>query len=60
MGKKEKNQKKKLEGKYFARVQDRDWYRIAFLLEGEDSNHPACNIFEPRVINLEGVKFPED
>lgn len=49
----------KLDGKYFVRVQDRDWYWRAFLPEGEDRDHPACNIFGPRGIDLKGVKFPK-
>nr|GEW42031.1 gibberellin receptor GID1B-like [Tanacetum cinerariifolium] len=49
----------KLDGKYFVRVQDRDWYWRAFLPEGEDRDHPACNIFGPRGIDIKGVKFPK-
>ncbi|KAJ0453750.1 putative carboxylesterase [Helianthus annuus] len=49
----------KLDGKYFVRVQDRDWYWRAFLPEGEDRDHPACNIFGPRGVDLRGVKFPK-
>ncbi|KAI3805960.1 hypothetical protein L1987_21848 [Smallanthus sonchifolius] len=49
----------KLDGKYFVRVQDRDWYWRAFLPEGEDRDHPACNIFGPRRNDLKGVKFPK-
>ncbi|XP_043709038.1 gibberellin receptor GID1C-like [Telopea speciosissima] len=50
---------KKLDGKYFVAVQDRDWYWRAFLPEGEDRDHPACNPFGPRRISLEGLKFPK-
>ena len=50
---------KKLDGKYFVTVQDRDWYWRAYLPEGEDRDHPACNIFGPRGINFEGLKFPK-
>ncbi|KAI3819292.1 hypothetical protein L1987_13118 [Smallanthus sonchifolius] len=49
----------KLDGKYFVRVQDRDWYWRAFLPEGEDRDHPACNIFGHRGVNLKGVKLPK-
>ncbi|XP_071717099.1 gibberellin receptor GID1B-like [Rutidosis leptorrhynchoides] len=58
-GEERKESEKKLDGKYFVRVQDRDWYWRAFLPEGEDRDHPACNIFGPRGISLEGVKFPK-
>ncbi|KAF4368287.1 hypothetical protein G4B88_008591, partial [Cannabis sativa] len=50
---------KRLDGKYFVTVQDRDWYWRAYLPEGEDRDHPACNIFGPRGQSLEGVKFPK-
>jgi gibberellin receptor GID1 len=50
---------KKLDGKYFVTVQDRDWYWRAFLPEGEDRDHPACNPFGPRGKTLEGIKFPK-
>lgn len=49
---------KRLDGKYFVTLQDRDWYWRAFLPEGADRDHPACNPFGPNPINLEGVKFP--
>ncbi|CAA2965890.1 gibberellin receptor GID1B-like [Olea europaea var. sylvestris] len=49
----------KLDGKYFMTVQDRDWYWRAYLPEGEDRDHPACNIFGPRGISLDGVNFPK-
>ena len=50
---------KRLDGKYFVTIQDRDWYWRAFLPEGEDRDHPACNPFGPRGKSLEGVKFPK-
>ncbi|KAH0874352.1 hypothetical protein HID58_071714 [Brassica napus] len=50
---------KRLDGKYFVTVQDRDWYWRAFLPQGEDRDHPACNPFGPRGRCLEGVKFPK-
>lgn len=49
---------KRLDGKYFVTVQDRDWYWRAFLPEGEDREHPACNPFGPRGKSLKGLKFP--
>ncbi|XP_076883774.1 gibberellin receptor GID1C-like [Bidens hawaiensis] len=49
----------RLDAKYFVTIQDRDWYWKAFLPEGEDRDHPACNPFGPRGITLEGVKFPK-
>ncbi|KAH9613890.1 hypothetical protein KSS87_015494 [Heliosperma pusillum] len=48
----------RLDGKYFVTLRDRDWYWRAFLPEGEDRDHPACNPFGPRGQNLEGVKYP--
>ncbi|GLT42547.1 hypothetical protein SLA2020_165400 [Shorea laevis] len=50
---------KRLDGKYFVTVQDRDWYWRAFLPEGEDRDHPACNPFGPRGKSIEGLKFPK-
>ncbi|PWA59886.1 Alpha/beta hydrolase fold-3 [Artemisia annua] len=50
---------KRLDAKYFVTIQDRDWYWKAFLPEGEDRDHPACNPFGPRGVSLEGVKFPK-
>ncbi|KAI3678976.1 hypothetical protein L6452_38280 [Arctium lappa] len=58
-GEERKESENQLDGKYFVRVQDRDWYWRAFLPEGEDRDHPACNIFGPRGIPLEGLKFPK-
>ncbi|KAL6206343.1 PREDICTED: gibberellin receptor GID1B-like [Fragaria vesca subsp. vesca] len=49
----------KLDGKYFVTVQDRDWYWRAFLPEGEDRDHPACNTFGPRDKGIQGLKFPK-
>ncbi|KAL3849814.1 hypothetical protein ACJIZ3_011696 [Penstemon smallii] len=51
---------KRLDGKYFVRIQDRDWYWRAYLPEGEDRDHPACNVFGPRSKSIEGlVNFPK-
>ncbi|XP_057960852.1 gibberellin receptor GID1C-like [Malania oleifera] len=50
---------KRLDGKYFVTVQDRDWYWRAFLPEGEDRDHPACNPFGSKGRSLEGIKFPK-
>lgn len=50
---------KRLDGKYFVRLEDRDWYWRAYLPEGEDRSHPACNPFGPRGKSLEGLKFPK-
>lgn len=50
---------KRLDGKYFVTLQDRDWYWRAFLPEGEDRDHPACNPFGPQGKILEGIKFPK-
>ncbi|KAK4775582.1 hypothetical protein SAY87_023543 [Trapa incisa] len=51
---------KRLDGKYFVTVRDRDWYWRAYLPEGEDRDHPACNPFGPRGCSLEGlIRFPK-
>ncbi|KAK6937470.1 Alpha/beta hydrolase fold-3 [Dillenia turbinata] len=50
---------RRLDGKYFVTIQDRDWYWRAFLPEGENRDHPACNPFGPRGESLEGIKFPK-
>ncbi|KAK3200416.1 hypothetical protein Dsin_023831 [Dipteronia sinensis] len=39
-------------------VQDRDWYWRAFLPEGADRDHPACNPFGLNGKSLKGTKFP--
>lgn len=49
----------RLDGKYFVRIQDRDWYWRAYLPEGEDRDHPACNVFGPRSRSIEGMSFPK-
>ncbi|KAL3725485.1 hypothetical protein ACJRO7_030503 [Eucalyptus globulus] len=58
-GQKRTESEMRLDGKYFVRVPDRDWYWRAFLPEGEDRDHPACNPFGPRGRSLEGLKFPK-
>ncbi|KAJ1435720.1 Lipase, GDXG, putative serine active site [Sesbania bispinosa] len=58
-GEKRTESEKKLDGKYFVRLQDRDWYWRAFLPEGEDRDHPACNPFGPRGKSIVGLKFPK-
>ncbi|KAI4350014.1 hypothetical protein L6164_010544 [Bauhinia variegata] len=50
---------KRLDGKYFVTIKDRDWYWRAFLPQGEDRDHPACNPFGPKGISLEGIPFPK-
>ncbi|KAH6766341.1 alpha/beta-Hydrolases superfamily protein [Perilla frutescens var. hirtella] len=49
----------RLDGKYFVRIQDRDWYWRAYLPEGEDRDHPACNVFGPRSRSIEAINFPK-
>ncbi|KAL1158760.1 hypothetical protein V6Z11_A08G246100 [Gossypium hirsutum] len=49
----------RLDGKYFVTLRDRDWYWRAFLPEGENRDHPACNPFGPNGRSLEGIKFPK-
>ncbi|XP_049407619.1 gibberellin receptor GID1B-like [Solanum stenotomum] len=59
-GQKRTESESRLDGKYFVTVQDRDWYWRAYLPEGEDRDHPACNIFGPRSrTTLEGLNFPK-
>lgn len=58
-GKERTESEKRLDGKYFVTLQDRDWYWRAFLPEGETRDHHACNPFGPRGQTLEGVKFPK-
>lgn len=58
-GEKRTESELRLDGKYFVKLQDRDWYWRAFLPEGEDRDHPACNPFGPRGKSLVGLKFPK-
>ncbi|XP_022869074.1 gibberellin receptor GID1B-like isoform X2 [Olea europaea var. sylvestris] len=58
-GQERKESEKRLDGKYFVTVRDRDWYWRAFLPEGEDRDHPACNIFGPRGKSIKGLNFPK-
>ncbi|XP_023004593.1 gibberellin receptor GID1B-like [Cucurbita maxima] len=58
-GKKRTESEKKLDGKYFVTIQDRDWYWRAYLPEGEDRDHPACNIFGPKSKSIAGLDFPK-
>ncbi|CAN6328284.1 unnamed protein product, partial [Urochloa humidicola] len=46
-----------LDGKYFVTLQDRDWYWKAYLPEGADRDHPACNPFGPNGRRLAGIPF---
>ncbi|CAM8991352.1 unnamed protein product [Rhodiola kirilowii] len=59
-GQERKDSEKRLDGKYFVSVQDRDWYWRAFLPEGADRDHPACNPFGPNGKTIEGLNlFPK-
>ncbi|KAI4369417.1 hypothetical protein MLD38_017857 [Melastoma candidum] len=58
-GEERTDSEKRLDGKYFVTIRDRDWYWRAFLPEGENRDHPACNPFGPNGINLHGVIFPK-
>ncbi|KAJ4892916.1 Gibberellin receptor GID1A [Raphanus sativus] len=58
-GKERTESEKRLDGKYFVTVRDRDWYWKAFLPEGEDREHPACNPFSSRARCLRGLRFPK-
>ncbi|KAG0483420.1 hypothetical protein HPP92_011504 [Vanilla planifolia] len=49
----------KLDGKFFVCLNDRDWYWKAFLPEGADRDHPACNPFGPNGAKLDGLPFPK-
>ncbi|CAN6333106.1 unnamed protein product [Urochloa humidicola] len=48
---------RRLDGKYFVTLQDRDWYWKAYLPEGADRDHPACNPFGPNGRRLAGIPF---
>ncbi|KAH7654279.1 Carboxylesterase protein [Dioscorea alata] len=49
----------RLDGKYFVTIKDRDWYWKAFLPDGADRDHPACNPFGTKGGSLDGVsRFP--
>lgn len=50
---------KNLDRKFFVKVEDRDWYWKVFLPEGENRDHPACNVFEPRGRILDLLNFPK-
>ncbi|KAE8677044.1 Gibberellin receptor GID1B [Hibiscus syriacus] len=49
----------RLDGKYFVTLRDRDWYWRAYLPEGKDRDHHACNPFGPNGRSLEGIKLPK-
>ncbi|KAK4756492.1 hypothetical protein SAY87_006619 [Trapa incisa] len=59
-GQKRTESEARFDGKYFVTVRDRDWYWRAYLPEGEDRDHPACNPFGPRGRSLDDLvgKFP--
>lgn len=58
-GRQRTESEKRLDGKYFVTIQDRDWYWRAYLPKGEDRDHPASNPFGPRENkNLKGLNFP--
>ncbi|KAF0926384.1 hypothetical protein E2562_024110 [Oryza meyeriana var. granulata] len=48
---------RRLDGKYFVTLQDRDWYWKAYLPEDADRDHPACNPFGPNGRRLKGLPF---
>ncbi|KAG2324574.1 hypothetical protein Bca52824_007302 [Brassica carinata] len=47
---------KRLDGKYFVTVQDRDWYWRAFLPQGEDRDHPAYLVQDWQLAYVDGLK----
>ncbi|THU67857.1 hypothetical protein C4D60_Mb05t29110 [Musa balbisiana] len=51
---------KRLDGKYFVTIRDRDWYWKAYLPEGADRDHPACNPFGPNAAKLDGLPFTKN
>lgn len=48
---------RRLDGKYFVTLQDRDWYWKAYLPEDADRDHPACNPFGPEGAPLDSLSF---
>ncbi|WOH01634.1 hypothetical protein DCAR_0521018 [Daucus carota subsp. sativus] len=59
-GEERKDSETRLDGRYFMTLRDRDWYWRAYLPEGEDRDHPACNIFGPRSKSMKGLQnFPK-
>uniref|UniRef100_A0A0D6QS03 Alpha/beta hydrolase fold-3 domain-containing protein n=1 Tax=Araucaria cunninghamii TaxID=56994 RepID=A0A0D6QS03_ARACU len=58
-GERRTDSERRLDGKYFVTIQDRDWYWKAFLPEGADRDHPACNPFGPNGTPVDGVEFPK-
>ncbi|CAA0832076.1 Gibberellin receptor GID1B [Striga hermonthica] len=58
-GKERTDSEKRLDGKYFVKIEERDWYWRAYLPEGEDRDHPACNVFGPRARPVKGLGFPK-
>ncbi|KAL8092835.1 gibberellin receptor GID1C-like isoform X1 [Apium graveolens] len=59
-GEERKDSETRLDGRYFMTLRDRDWYWRAYLPEGEDRDHPACNIFGPRSKSMKAIQnFPK-
>lgn len=59
-GKERKDSETRLDGRYFMTLRNRDWYWRAYLPEGEDRDHPACNIFGPRSKSMKAIQnFPK-
>ncbi|KAK3139003.1 hypothetical protein QOZ80_5AG0376350 [Eleusine coracana subsp. coracana] len=48
---------RRLDGRYFVTLQDRDWYWKAYLPKGADRDHPCCNPFGPNGRRLLGLPF---
>jgi gibberellin receptor GID1 len=48
---------RRLDGKYFVTLQDRDWYWKAYLPEDADRDHPCSNPFGPNGRRLLGLPF---
>lgn len=58
-GQKRTESERRLDGKYFVTIQDRDWYWRAFLPDGADRDHLASNPFGPNAKDLQGLPFPK-
>lgn len=48
---------RRLDGKYFVTLKDRDWYWKAYLPEDADRDHPSCNPYGPNGRRLSGLPF---
>nr|BAQ20608.1 gibberellin receptor GID1L3 [Lygodium japonicum] len=49
---------RRLDGKYFVSIQDRDWYWRAFLPEGANRDDPACNPLSQQAPSMSELDLP--